>query len=219
MQYLIDTLAAPALLVHVASFLYVVGFLVRDQLVLRSLVLVATVLYIAYYYFAPDVPLWEAIAWSVVLGAANLWVMFGLLRDRTTFAMPEHERELFDLFGNLSPGEFRSLMAIARWQRLEHGVDVTRENEQLETLTYLVDGEAVVRKVAGLRRLHGGCFIGEVGFLLDQPASATVEVLGGARIVQWPTDELRRLCRRKPALRLSLDNLMNRDMARKVALS
>ena len=44
-------------IVHVAALLYLVGFLFRDQLILRGLILVGDLVYILYFYFAPESPL------------------------------------------------------------------------------------------------------------------------------------------------------------------
>ena len=63
-----------AVWVHLASSLYVIGFWIRDQLLLRSMVLLGTIFYIIYYYYAAEIPLWNAILWSGILGVVNLYV-------------------------------------------------------------------------------------------------------------------------------------------------
>ena len=45
-------------IVHVGALLYLAGFLFRNQIVLRSLIIAGDFVYILYFYFAPDVPLW-----------------------------------------------------------------------------------------------------------------------------------------------------------------
>ena len=94
-----------SLLVHLASFLYVIAFIVRNQLVLRSLVLLATVMYIIYYFIVPAVPLWDAIGWSIILGAANIYIIIQLILERTAFRLTEKEKALYRVFETINPGE------------------------------------------------------------------------------------------------------------------
>ena len=207
------------MLVHVAALLYVIGFSIRDQLKLRLLVLVATALYIGYYYLAADTPLWEAIIWSVILGAANLWVIAQILRDRTTLAMGDDETRLFEALGTMQPGEFRRLAKLARFNDVDDPLPLTRQGEPVRELAYLLTGAATVNKNGAERTLPAGHFLGEIGFQSEGAASADVRIEQGSRVVLWRADELRELCRRDPALRLALDQAISRDLARKVALS
>ena len=45
----------------VAILGYVLGFILKSQIILRLLVLAATLLYIAHNYYHPEEPLWGAI--------------------------------------------------------------------------------------------------------------------------------------------------------------
>ena len=59
-------------LIHLGALLYILGFLVRDELLLRLLVLGGSGLYILYYFLFPATPLWDAIITSLILGVANI---------------------------------------------------------------------------------------------------------------------------------------------------
>ena len=63
-------------LVTIAIVGYVLGFLFKSQITLRMLVLVASLFYIAYYYYHPAEPLWGAIWGSVLIIVANLIGLF-----------------------------------------------------------------------------------------------------------------------------------------------
>lgn len=214
-----DIFQGTGILVHLAAFVYVLGFLVRDQLVLRGLVLFGTLLYIAYYYLHPDVPLWDAIGWSVVLGGVNLWVMWLIIRDRTHFNLSEDERQLFRAFQTLTPGEFRQVLKLAEWRTAGQKVTLTVEDETVERLYFVLDGEITIRKADRSFTVPANVFIGEIAFLLGSKASATVEVSPGTRFVQWPQQAFKHMLSRRPSLKMALDSLFNRDMAAKVARS
>ncbi|MDD9911001.1 MAG: cyclic nucleotide-binding domain-containing protein [Ahrensia sp.] len=215
-----DWLAVDArLLVHAASALYVVAFLVKNQLTLRSIVLVATAMYIAYYYFAPSMPLWEAIWWSVVLGAANVWVMIQLFLERTTFTLSHEQKTLYEQFDTMMPGEFRRLLKIAQWQNVEVSQDLTQEDETCDALHFLLHGQASINKRGRHFQLEAPTFIGEVSYFLARGATASVSAMPGSTVVSWPRADLDRLLKKQPGIRIALHSLLNTDMAIKVAQS
>jgi hypothetical protein len=118
------------------------AFFIRDELPLRSLIIVSTIIYIAYYYFALDPPLWDAIVTSVLMIFANLYVLGQVLLERTTFRLSPDEKRLFDAFETLTPGQFRRVLKIARWQVADdpEGTVLTREAEPSGALFYVFDG-------------------------------------------------------------------------------
>ncbi|MEM8751172.1 MAG: cyclic nucleotide-binding domain-containing protein [Pseudomonadota bacterium] len=218
-ESLIGLLPNAALLVHMASLLYVIAFLVKDQLWLRGLVLVATICYIAYYYFVPETPLWDAIWWSLVLGAANVFVTFQIVLERTTFNMPDEQKALYEKFNTLSPGEFRRLMKCADWNSSSGTRQLTTENEPLDCLHFVISGTITVAKDDRSFVIPPNTFIGEVAYFLKTPASATVTVGDQSRVVTWKREDLAQLERKNPGIRIGLHGLLSSDMAIKVAAS
>jgi hypothetical protein len=63
---MLDAILAGENIVHIGAALYLVGFLFRDQILLRAFVIAGDLVYILYFYFAPEVPLWGGIFWSAV---------------------------------------------------------------------------------------------------------------------------------------------------------
>ncbi len=214
-----EVLGSAAMLVHMASLLYVIAFIIRDQLMLRILVLVATALYIGYYYFVPATPLWDAIAWSAVLGLANVWVMVGIILERTTYRMNNEEKRLFGVFDTLSPGEFRKLLKITQWHKSTASTELTQEGKEVDRLICVMDGEIEVLKQQRRFQLSPVAFIGEVAFFRQIPATATTQVGPGSLYVSWPSAALRDLQANYPGIRIAMYERLNRDMADKVAAS
>lgn len=215
-----DNLTSDAsVLVHIAAMFYVAGFLVRDQLRLRLLVLTGTTCYLGYYYLALDTPLWEAIFWSSVLGAANLFVIVQIFLERSTFNMSEEEKRVYEVFDTMLPGEFRRLLKISTFEDGEESVQLTQEGHPVDNLYYVLDGEIEVEKMGETFSIPSGAFIGEVAFFLHSDASATVSVGNNGRYVKWLGDDLRRLQKKFPGIRAALHSILNDDMAAKVAQS
>ena len=204
-------------IVHLGAFLYLAGFLCRDQLLLRGFIVAGDILYILYFYFAPASPLWGGIFWSVVFTLANLAMIGRILSDRSAYGMTEDDRRLHGLLDTLTPGEFRRLMRAGHWNKAEADVAITLEGQPLHRLAYVIDGTVTVEKAGHAFTITSPTFIGEVAFLIDRPASATVTLSAGARYVTWDMKRLRQVLLRSPALRIGLGAAFNRDMAAKVA--
>lgn len=203
-------------LIHAAALIAVAALTCRDQLVLRALLVVSTLLYILYYVVVPEVILWDALFWTVVNLGVNLLMMARLVFARTQFRLGTEERRLFAALGGLSPGEFRSLMKIGLWRHSEDGRTLLREGEVVEKVYYVLDGRSHVEKAGRNLVIGPQSFIGEVGFLRRQPASATVTVEPGACYVEWPVAALNALRMRRPLIKVALDGLLASDMAAKM---
>lgn len=197
------------------------AFFIRDELPLRSLIIVSTVVYIAYYYLALDPPLWDAILTSVLMIFANLYVLAQVVLERTTLRLSEDEKRLFDAFETLTPGQFRRILKIARWRTADDpdGTILTREAEPSDALFFVFEGIISVQKGERVFRLPEGNFVGEIAFVLRRKTTATTVAPQGVRYVEWDADSLRRLGKRHPGLGNALNALLTRDLAKKLGAS
>lgn len=206
-------------IVHIGALLYLAGFLFRNQIILRSLIIVGDFVYILYFYFAPEVPLWGGIFWSTMFTIANA-VMIGLIvADKMHFRLDRNEKRLFDLLQDLSPGQFRQLLKIGREETASSRLSITREDEPLEELYFILDRSITIEKKGSRAVIPSDTFIGEIALLLGQPASATVTIEPGTPYFVWPSAALKSLMQSKPDLGNALNLAMNRKMAQKIAVS
>ncbi|MEO0329179.1 MAG: cyclic nucleotide-binding domain-containing protein [Pseudomonadota bacterium] len=214
-----ESIFSAALLIHFGALLYIIGFLVRDELILRLLVLGGTILYIFYYLLFPDRPLWDAIITSVILGAANLWVLFRIVFERTTLAMTDDEKDLYEVFSTLNPGQFRQIAKCATWHEVDQRKTLCLENQSAEHLYYLMSGNAMVEKGDKQFPIGSGNFLGEIAFILDGEYTATVFAEPDMKYVEWNNLELKKRMSKNAALNNALIALFNHDLARKLAAS
>jgi len=214
-----ETLFSTAVLIHLGALLYVIGFLVRDELALRLLVLGGTVLYILYYFLFPATPLWDAIITSIILGAANIWILFKIVFERYTFAMSDDEKKLYEVFSTLTPGQFRKILKITNWHTSRGGEILCTEDEKADRLYYLISGNARIEKGNSKFEIPSDKFLGEISFILEGNYSANVLATKGMRYVEWNTEDLRSLMNSNQLLRNALIALFNKDLAQKLAVS
>ena len=123
-------------IVHVGALFCLLGFLFRNQLILRLLVLCGDCVYILYYYFAPEVPLWGAIFWSSMFTVVNVVMIWRIFMDEMHSSLPASERKLFDLLVDLTPGQFRKFLKAGRQEVTASPLVITRENEPLRSALF-----------------------------------------------------------------------------------
>lgn len=212
-------LAGPVTFVHLATLCYVLGLMTRKELRLRVFILAGTGFYILYYYFITDAPLWEAIGASVLIGAANVPVIYRILRERSTFGMSEEMMAIYAHFPSFYPGQFRRIMALGQIiDQDEHTVLL----KQGETPTHLYltasDGFMLTRNTQHAELAEGN-FLGEISFLLGGEATATVIATPGSRYVCWEVEKLHQMMESAPRMANAVSVLLNKDIARKLAVS
>lgn len=206
-------------LVYGAMLFYVLGFLFKDQIVLRILILIGTGFYIAYYYTAAEAPLWAAIVTSAMIGVANVIGFCRLIYGRIRIGIPERQRALYAAMGGLRPGEFRRLMKLATHRETTTSTVLTREGATPESIFFVTHGRVLAKKGDLSFEIPTDNFIGEISFVLGCPASACVHLPEGGTYIEWNRADLRRAMDRSFELERSVEALMSRDMAKKVAAS
>ena len=132
--------------------------------------------------------------------------------------MDEEEKELYaTLFQNMSPVEFKKLIRLGDWDRVPRGRVILKEGDTVRHLTLLYNGAMkVTREGQEIASLKDGSFIGEMGFITEKPASATVTATTNTRIIQWRKDALKRMLMRNPTIRISMQAALGSDMAKKL---
>ena len=215
---LLNMVAGVVLIYHIGNLFQFLAFLLRDQLHLRLAMFAGILLQGIFHYVEPGGPAVVPLFWKITFSITNLCMIILLFGDRFDFGIPQDLRELYRKIKVLSPGEFRKLIRISR--RGAHSDEpLLTEGERPDTLHYLMKGEALMRKGKAEHRLASGVFLGEVAFLNDVPASATVTLQPGAECVSWPSAQLRALMRDDRALDIAMRGILNHDLAAKVAIS
>lgn len=202
-------------LVHVAMLGYVAGFLFRDQIILRLLVLVGTVFYITYYYLHPAEPLWGAIYASLAIMTANAIGLIRLLYSRLPIGIPAEQWPIFEALSGLEPGEFRQLMRLGDMRRAEAQTILTEEGAPVEKLYFVISGGVTGEKDGVGFPVPVGEFIGDVSFMLKAEATASITMGAGGFYYEWLKSDLSAALDRQPKLAHAFEALIGRGMARK----
>ena len=202
---------------NLAAIIAVGALAIRDQIKLRILLLVSSVLNVFRVFMLPRDPAWDDLFWLCIAVVINLFIIVLLVLDRTHVGLSDEEERLFQAFGSLTPGEFRRLLRLASWQTASRPTVLTEEGVRPSTLFYVLEGGIELNKSGRHASIEAPTFIGEVAFLKERTASATVRIAEGTRYLVWETGTLNRYFTRRQALRVAVVRLISADMALKVA--
>ena len=212
-----DDLTFADYVVLAAGTTFVLGYLIINQVALRLAVMVGTGLYIWYYAIASEDPLWSAIWTSVAMGVANLIGLFNLWLRNSPLSIPSKHRDIYAHFNLLPPGDFRKLMSAAKRQSLTSGTILTTQNTRVKSVYYVIDGGVAVEKFGERFYLPDGIFLGEVGYLTGNRASATTVLTEDSTVLEWDVATLKNRSERDVRFKLAMDALISIDLAEKVA--
>jgi hypothetical protein len=204
------------LLMHIAALIMLAGLMMRDQINLRALVLVGNALYVVYYFVAPPLPLWDAMFWSAAMVAVNLVMIVVIWRGRQHFGISEDALRVFGAFQPMEPGDFRQVMALGHTATTPEPLVLTRLGEVPERLYFVAAGAIKVERADRTLTLERPAFIGEVAFMLNCPATATVTLAAGGRYVHWDGATLRKLLAKRPRIEQCFERAFSRDLAVKL---
>ncbi len=204
-------------LVHVGAILYLICFLFRDQILLRTFAIAGDLAYVTYYFNVADQPLWGAIFWNIPNVGINLLMIAMILRDRGTGNFTENELKLYRKLPSIDPGNFRKLLRAGRWMTASTDTVLTREGEMPDHIYFVLDGEVDIRKGGRKIDVDPGLFIGEIAFLTNKPATATVTIARDALYYAWPRGALQLARDKDNDLAGAIGTVLNMDMAGKLA--
>jgi len=204
-------------LVHFSNILMLAAYSVRDILWLRWFAVAAALTNIPYFLLQGTV-LWPPVLWALVFTAINLYQIVRLYLERRPIVLSRDEQKLYDLgFRSLRPREFVSLSLVGEWKSAEAGERVVTEGEPVSSLCIPITGSADVRNQgASIGVLRPGNIICTALALTGEPSPVEVTFTEPARYMRWSLPSLRSFMDKRPELRITLQGLVNRDLAGKL---
>ena len=205
------------ILFHVGNAITLIAFLFRDQIQLRTVMVLSMVLQALYYTWLPGGPWFDPLLWKLLTIALNMVMIVIILGDRYGYDIEADLRPLFEAIHVLSRGQYRRLIRIAT--RIEGPQPILRQGEKPRHLYYLVKGTAEVSKGGRVLAVEPGVFLGEIAFLSGGVATADVVLAPGSEALSWPVADLRQLMARDGTIEIGIRGVLSHDLAAKTARS
>jgi hypothetical protein len=203
---------------HLASVLTLLAYLVKDILWLRALTILACIAGIVFNYFVASTPLWPVINWNLIFIAINAVQIVLILRERRGVSFTEEESELYQtLFKNFAPFEFMKLLRLGEWKDAKEGQVLAVEKQSIDDIMLIYNGLLTVESNGKqIAQLKDGNLVGEMSYVNDGIANATVRAIRPTRYLSWPKADLRHLLRRNPNMGHAMEQVFTSDLVRKL---
>ena len=204
-------------LVHFSNVLMLLSYSVRDILWLRWFAVAAALTNIPYFLLQQN-KLWPPVIWALVFTTINLYQLLRIYLERRPVVLSEDEQKLYHMgFGSLRPREFVSLLLAGEWKSAAAGDAVLTQGNPVSSICIAISGSLQVLKDGkDLMALKPGFLIGTALALTGQPSPIAATFTEPAYYFSWPLGNIRAFLDKRPDLRLTLQSMVNRDLALKI---
>jgi len=200
-----------------ANLIFISAYWVKDILLLRLLSIAGSLVVIPYYLLQAE-PLWTPMIWSCVFISVHATRAWGIVSERRPVAFTDDEQLLYGkTFSELSPQQFKRLLAIGEWQDLDRGHVLHSTGDPPESLVAVVRGELEARREGRvLGRAGPGDLAGLASVLGGSPEIYDARVTQPARVMRWRVADLRELAVADERLTSALRKIAGAALAEKL---
>ena len=221
MDWLGDAFAWHDAFGHISYLLIAISYYLTRMFWLRALAVLGLSLEILYFHFSGGA-LNAGIAWNLIFITINLYQLWHLIADtrQARRRAPDHTLLRQGMLATLDDAQLGRLFRMGSWRDLAAGTVLTRQGQTVPELYLLCLGHAIVKvDDVAIARLAPGNFVGEIAFLANTPACATVTTEGSARIFAFDPARLRRLIARDEQIAVMMHRCVGQDLASKLRSS
>jgi len=209
----------PEILLNIAFIVFTTAFLVRDILWLRLIAISGNMILLYIGFTAPGGPLWNHLFWYGVFILVNGGHSALLVYERSLMRFSEEEdivrRQTFPSLDRIA---VKKLIKLGHWTDLAPGETLLVEGKAPSRLYLLADGEASVTCGGQyVARVKQGQFAGEISYLKEERAGATVSAATPLRCLVWDRRKLRQRLDKDSTLRAVLYAAFGSDLSGKIA--
>ena len=207
------------ILFNTANIFFLLAFMAKKILWLRILTITGMMVSIPYYLYFQEAPLWNNIFWICTYALINFVMLFIIYLESRPIELSDLEQNIYNMtFKSLEPRVFKKLIDHGSLEELQPEVNFITRDTELESLMYVVEGEAeVVLKHGEQLIIPTGGFIGEQSYITGEKTSADVKTgKEAAKIIRWNSEELRKYLAGKEILKDNLDLIFTADLIHKL---
>lgn len=203
---------------HLSYIIFAFGTGFRNIIYLRTSLIIASVLQIFYTIYSLDDIFKTPIVWSVAIIVINLFQVAYILYYKRFMNLSHNEKDVFNMMGGrMDIMNFKKFMNAGNWVTYPENQKIIAENEAIEKLFYLVDGEVEVKiKDNQIATIKKGNFLGEMSFLSGELPSASVTSITPAKILTWDKGKLRMLMEKNDDFKHEIYSIFSNDLILKI---
>lgn len=204
---------------HVSFVIVALSLLMKDIILLRALGILSGMVGIGYNYFVTDEPLWVPIIWLTVFMLINFFMIVRFYLSTRQADLSDDDVTIWKTnFLGLATDEYRWIKRIFEYQSYDGDEIVIHKGTENGFLYFITSGNFDVRRgKTEVGILTQGDIIGEISFLTGSPANADVIAHEGAKCIMIDKSKLRSIMLKHPSFHLSMTNLFNLNLMKKLA--
>lgn len=206
------------LVTSIFNMFYLAGFIVKDILWLRVLIIIGFNIEMVYHFRDLHKPEWAEIMWCGFYIIVNAWQFTMLYRERKNLKFTDEELSLHaKVFKNMPKTAYRKLLNIAGYEDLPIDFVMVHQNTTIDKLALISDGLAKI-EVDGktVSYVRNGQFVGEMSFLSGNLTTATVTTIDETRCLLWDKEQLQQLMKKDIEVEASLQMVFSSDLLAKL---
>lgn len=208
------------LLFAIGSILTAVSYTLSDFFLLRILLIAGSLFFIMGAFLAgyEQAGMKITIITSVVYICINGVQLIRLILDRVPVFLPNELKSIYyALFHELKPNEFLKLYKLGTINTVKQNEYLTVQNEPVKNLLAIIDGCVdIFTDNQLIAQLEGGFFIGEISFLSQEMATATVIANSDVNYIIWNKNVLNELKGKDVDLYNKLTNVIALNLIKKL---
>ena len=197
-----------------------ISYLMTRIFWLRVAAVIGLFLEIAYFRLTGG-DLKVGIGWDLIFIGINLYQLFWLIRERAKLRLPEKEAPILrEALAGLDDGQIARLLTAADWKDAAPGDLLTKQDAAVDSLYFLCSGRAsVVVNGSFVTYLEKGAFVGEIAYLTNNLATATVVIDEPSRILAFSKLRMAKVTASDEQISGIIYQLLGRDLAMKMRRS
>ena len=196
------------------AFTGLVSFLIRDILWLRCVYTLASFTFIISGFLFGSMTI---VVWNSAIACLNIVQVVLLIIERRPILLPEKLKDIYlSMFRVMTTREFLKVYKRAT-QLTSHKKLLIKQGELLNNLLFVMDGTvAIIKGGHEIAQLSRGAFLGEMNFLTEKPATASVKPINEVSYLVWSKKDLHRLRIERPNLFIKFQNVIGMDLVNKL---
>ena len=133
------------ILLNTANIIFLAAFLAKKIVWLRLLAITGYIISVPYYLYYIEPPLWNTIVWVCIYTTINLVMLFIIYLESRPIELSDLEQKIYNMtFKSLEPRVFKKLIDHGSLEELQPEVVLVTRDSELDSLMYVVEGEAEV---------------------------------------------------------------------------
>ncbi len=207
----------PVIIFFFANLCYCFAYLVTDIVWLRILTICAAFCTFPYFIFQQQV-MYSAVFWQSAFVLVNAFHLLLLYRARKPVPLTAQETLVKSIvFRHLTTRETAAVLKPAEWHTAVEGDKLLSQNQSPGSLYLLYAGKIEIRQNGVVVAHRGpGSFIGEIGYMTGEAASADVFFTEQSRFVEWNIQALKTFLGKKHNLKTAFESLLAVNVANKL---